>query len=184
MLFYEGLRAGLSCHVILILRDATLCVVDNEALMSLSAKAATRLYQVFHPKTHGAHLTMFRTFVAFCVYTKCLDIKIVLSFLECLVIIDCSTSMTENYVSAIKAHFVLYDLYFAVFEHPKLKYFLKALRINRPVSVKPHNIISVDRLAQISAACENFTSGLVYRAVFFSSFFSASFGYPILPLML
>ena len=99
------------------------------------------------------------------------DIKIVLSFLECLVINGCSTSMIENYVSAIKAHFVLYDLCFAVFEYPKLKYFLKVLRINRLVSVKPLNIISIERLAQISAACENFTSGLAYRVVFLVGFF-------------
>ena len=72
----------------------------------------------------------------------------------------------KNYVSAIKAHFMLHDLSFTVFEHPKLKYFLKVLRINRPLTVKSHNIISVERLAQISAACENITSGIVYRAVF------------------
>ena len=58
-----------------------------------------------------------------------------------------------------------------VFDHPKVKYFLKTLRINRPLTVKPHNIISVERLAQISAACENLTSGLVYRAVFLVAFF-------------
>ena len=152
-----------------------LCVVDNEALTSLSAKAATRLHHAFCPKTRGAYLTMFRTFVAFCVFTKCLlmevDIKIVLSFLECLVINGCSVSMIENHVSAIKAHFVLYDLCFTVFEHPKLKYFIKALRINRPLSVKAHNIISIETLAQISAACKNLTSGVVYRAVFLLGFF-------------
>ena len=169
-MFYKGLGAGLACCFLLILRDATLCVVDNEALMSLSAKEATRLHQAFCPKTRGAYFNMFRTCVAFCVYIKCLlveiDIKVVLSFLEYLVINDCSTSMVENYVSAIKAHFVLYHLSFVVFEHPKLKYFLKALSINRPLTVKPYNIISVERLAQILAACENLTSGLVYRAIF------------------
>ena len=65
---------------------------------------------------------------------------------------------------------MLYDLSFEVFDHPTLKYFLKALRINRPLTVKPHNIISVDRLAQISAVCKNLTSGLVYRAVFLVAF--------------
>ena len=85
-----------------------LCAVHNEALVSLSAKAASRLHQAFCPKTHGAYLNMFRTLVAFCIYIKCLlaeiDIKVVLSFLECLVINGCSTSMVENYVSAIKAN--------------------------------------------------------------------------------
>ena len=79
--------------------------------------------------------------------------------------------MVGNYVSAIKAHFVLHDLSFQLFDHPKLKYFLKALRINRPMSVKSHNIISLDRLAQISTACEKVTSGVVYKAVFSVAFF-------------
>ena len=130
---------------------------------------ASRLHQAFRPRTRGAYLTMFRTFVVFCVHTRCVllyvKIKVVLSFLECLVINDCSVSMIENYVSAIKAHFVLHDLSFTVFEHPKLKYFLKALRINRPLTVKSHNIISIDRLIDISVACEDVTSGPVYRAV-------------------
>ena len=109
---YKGLEAGLACYFTLILRDAMLCVVDTEALTSLSAKAASRLHQAFRPKTCGAYLNMFRTFVAFYIHIKCLlaevDIKVVLSFLECLVINGCSASMVENYVSAIKAHFVLF----------------------------------------------------------------------------
>ena len=159
----------------MILKDTALCVVDTEALTSLSAKAASRLHQAFRPRTRGAYLTMFRTFVAFCVHTRCVlsdvNIKVVLSFLECLVINDCSVSMIENYVSAIKAHFVLHDLSFTVFEHPKLKYFLKALRINRPLTVKSHKIISIDRLIDISVAFEDVTSGPVYRAVFLVGFF-------------
>ena len=110
---YKGLGAGLACCLLLILRDPTLCVIDNEALTSLSAKAVTRPHQAFRSKMLGAYLNMFRTFVAFYVYIKCLltevDIKVVLSFLECLVINGCATSMVENYVLAIKAHFVLYD---------------------------------------------------------------------------
>ena len=95
-------------------------------------------------------------------------IKVILAFLECLVINSCSTSVIGNYVSAIKAHFVLHDLCFEVFHNPKLK----SLKINRPLSVKPHNIITKDRLAQISAACESITSGVVYRAVFLTAFFA------------
>ena len=151
-----------------------LCVVDNEALKSLSTKAASCLHQAFHPRTCVAYLNMFQNFVAFCVYTKCLltqvDIKVILAFLECLVINGCSISMIGNYVSAIKAHFVLHDLSFEVFHNPKLKYFLKSLKINRALSVKPHNIITLERLAQISAACESITSGSVYRVVFLTAF--------------
>ena len=171
----QGHSQALPENFLMILRDATLCVLDIEAMTSLSAKATSRLHEAFRPKTRGAYLSMFRTFVAFCIYIKCalakVDIQVVLSFLECLVMNGCSTSMVENYVSAIKAHFVLHDLSFGVFDHPKLKYFLKALRINRPLSVKSHNIISLDTLALISSACKDLSSGVVYRAVFLVAFF-------------
>ena len=52
-------------------------------------------------------------FVTFCIYCECalsqVNIKVILSILECLVHNDRSAYMIENYVSAIKAHFILYD---------------------------------------------------------------------------
>ena len=118
---------------------------------------------------------MFKTFVAFCIYTNaCIvntNAKLVLSFLECLVGNSCSYCMVANHVSAIKANFVLYDLPFHVFDHPKVKYFLKALKINRPLNVKSHNVITIPWLIEISKACEAFTSGVVYRAAFLLGFF-------------
>ena len=48
---------------------------------------------------------MFRTFVAFCIVTKCalvnVNVKVVLSFLECLAGNSCSACMIANHVSAI-----------------------------------------------------------------------------------
>ena len=43
----------------------------------------------------------------------------VVTFSECLVHNKCSSSIVENYVSAIKASFVLYELPYAEFEHPR-----------------------------------------------------------------
>ena len=79
--------------------------------MSLSAKASQRLHMAFRPKTHRAYESMFRTFVAFCVFTKSslihMNIKVILSFLECLATNEYSASMIANYVSAIKASFIM-----------------------------------------------------------------------------
>ena len=80
--------------------------------------------------------------------------------------------MVTNYVSAIKANFVLYDLPFHVLDHPKVKNFFKALKINRPLKVKSHNAITIPWLIEISKACEGFTSGVVYRAAFLLGFFA------------
>ena len=145
-------------------------------LDSLSSKATDRLNLAFRPKTRAAYASMFKTFVAFCIYTKVsivnVNVKVVLSFLECLVVNSCSYCMVANYVSAIKANFVLFDLPFTVFSHPQIRYFLKALKINRPLRVKSHNIITISWLIEISKACEGFTSGSVYKTAILLGFFA------------
>ena len=145
-------------------------------LNSLSSKAAHRLHLAFRPKTRAAYSSMFRTFVAFCIFTKAciinVNVKVVLAFLECLVVNSCSYCMVANYVSAIKANCVLYGLPFQVLDHPQVKYFLKALKINRPLKVKSNNVITIPWLIEISKACEGFTCGLIYRAALLLGFFA------------
>ena len=98
----------------------------------------------------------------FCIYTKaCVantNVKVVLLFLKCLVLNYCSYCMVSNYVSAIKAIFLLYDLPFHVLDHPKVKYLLKALKINRSLDAKSHTVITIPWLVEISKMCEAFTS--------------------------
>ena len=55
---------------VFLLKDATLCVLENEALTSLNSKASDRLQSTFRPKTRKAYATMFRTYIAFCIVTK------------------------------------------------------------------------------------------------------------------
>ena len=167
---------GVCCNCFLILRDATLCVLDNPALTSLSTKASVRLHQAFRPKTYRAYDAMFRIFIAFCIVTKSalsnINVKVILSLLECLVKNSCSLCMVANYVSAIRASFVMYDLPYHVLDHPKVKYFLKSLRINRPIVVTPHNIITISCLIDISLACDLLTSPQVFRAAFLLGIFA------------
>ena len=117
---------------------------------------------------------MFKVFVAFCIISGVLlpdvNVKFIMSFLECLVQNHCSCAMLENYMSAIKANFILYDLPFVVFDHPKIKYFIKSIKINRPLTLRPHNTVDLP-VRRISRACMDLTHGVVYRAVFFTGFF-------------
>ena len=69
-------------------------------------------------------------------------------------------------MSAIKANIVLYDLPFHVLDHAKVKYFLKAHKINRPLNLKSHNVITIPWLVKIPKTCKAFTSAVVYRAIF------------------
>ena len=148
---------------------------ETEAMTSLSAIASSRLHQAFRPKTRSAYSSMFKICVAVCIFCQCqlssVDTKVILSFLECLVHNNCSVCMIENYVSAIKANFVLYDLPCTVLEHPKIKYFI-TLKITRPMSLRSHNIIIIKKLADISAASSNISFGIVYRAIFLMGFFA------------
>ena len=101
-----------------------------------------------------------------------LNVKVIRSFLECLVTNACSVSMVANYVLAIKASCIVYDLSFEVLDHPKVKYFLKALKINRPVTITSHNVITISHLVDISLACDLLTFPQVFRATFLLGFFA------------
>ena len=75
---------GLFAVICIVLKGAKLCIVENEAMTSLSSKASDRLQLAFRSKTRKAY---FRTFIAFCIVTKsCIanvNVQMVLSFLEC-----------------------------------------------------------------------------------------------------
>ena len=114
--------------------------------------------------------------MAFCIFRGVLladvNVKVILAFLECLVQNKCSSAMVENYVSAIKASFVLYELPYVVFTHPKIKYFIKSLKTNRPLTLRNHNLIDLTILRHISFACLDLPHEVVYRAVFLTGFFA------------
>ena len=118
---------------------------------------------------------MFRVFLAFCVYMqvtlKEINVNVILSFCECLVINNCSVSMIANYLSAIKASFVLYNMCYSLLDHPRIKYFQKSMRINRPLAVTSHNIIDLAMLEQISQSCAQLNFPEVFRAIFLTGFF-------------
>ena len=99
------------------------------------------------------------------------NVKVVKSFLECMVQNHYSCAMLENYMSAIKANFVLHDLPFVVFDHPNIKYFIKSVKINRPLTLRPYNIIDLSILRRIPRACLDLPHGVAYRAVFLTGFF-------------
>ena len=153
-----------------------LCFVsDNVALRPLSKKAANRTHAAFRPKTRQAYFRMFRIFVAFCICMDVsvarADVKVILSFLECLICNKCSVAMISNYVSAIKACFVLYNLLFHILDHPKIKYFQKSVKINQHLTLISHNIMDLDSLEKISAACMTL---LVAKSFKFLDFFRLS----------
>ena len=150
-------------------------VVDNVALRSLFQRAASRTQEAFTPKTRQVYTKMFKVFLAFCIYMQVslveIDVNVISSFCECLFVNNCSVSMIANYLSAIKASFVLYNMSHSLLDHPRTKYFPKAMRINRPLAVTSHNVIDFDMLGRISKACDNLNFPQVFRAIFLTGFF-------------
>ena len=65
---------------------------------------------------------------------QCLSVSEALSYLEFLVDNGVSTHMISNHISAIRAMFVMYDLPYGVWNHPKIKYFVKSTKMTRPIA--------------------------------------------------
>ena len=82
--------------------------------------------------------------MAFCIYTKAcivnVNVKVVLSFLECLVVNSCSYCMVANYVSAIKANCVLYDLPFWVLDQQTFEGQVKQCHYHSMVNRAVHGV--------------------------------------------
>ena len=99
-----------------------------------------------------------------------IDVNVILSFCECLVVNHCSVSMIANYLSAIKASFVLYNMPYSLLEHLRIKYFQKSMRINRPLAVTSHNVNDLPMLEQISKTCDHLNFPEVFMAIFLNFF--------------
>ena len=129
----------------------------------------------YRPKTRKSYNAQFRTFVAFCI---CMQISIVdvhlqhlLCFMQFLSDNKLSVNMIANYLSGIKANFVLYGLNDAIFQNQKIKLYMKSLKINRPLKPIQRNIMSIEVLQSVATLCKQIFMGSVYKAVFLVAYF-------------
>ena len=150
-------------------------VSENQKLRKLSTKANARLKQAFRPSTAKAYGVMFRTFVSFCVYmstaVESIDVNGLLAFLECLNYNKISVNMLANYMAAIRANFNVLGLNTTVLEDKRLKYYLKSIKLNRPICLSSKNVISVENLLKIVHCCDTLYMGPIFKAVFLVAFF-------------
>ena len=63
------------------------------------------------------------------------NVNVVLAFSECLNASGVSPNMSSNHVSAIKTKFVIYGLSIKCLESKRNHYYIKSLKINRPLSI-------------------------------------------------
>ena len=104
------------------------------------------------------------------VSVKKVDCKFVLSFFECLAVQNTSVHMLANYLSAVRAMFVMFSLNYQILDDPKIKYFIKSVCINRPLSVPRRHILDLKTLQSLICHCERAHMGLIFKAVFYCLF--------------
>ena len=111
-----------------------------------------------------------------------IDANGLLAFLECLKHNEISMNMLANYLAAIKAKISVLGLNASVLDDKRLKYYLRSLKLNRPVCLSTKNIISIETLQKIVLCCDMLYMGVIFKAVFLVAyfvFFSASPTWPL-----
>ena len=141
----------------------------------MKVKAADRVQLAFRPKTRQCYELLFRNFVGFCicskVYLQSIEVQDIMAYLEFLVQNRVSANMLANNVSAVKAHFVMVGLKFQIWAHPRVKYFVKSVKINRPLCPVCRKIMSLNTLKKLVQACCILPSPHTFRAIFVMAFF-------------
>ena len=82
-----------------------------------------------------------------------------------------SVHMVANSISAIRASLIMYGLYYLFLDHPRVRYFVIALKINRPLAVVKRNVMSLDTLKHLTLLCDEMQFGFVFKPVFLIAFF-------------
>ena len=94
-----------------------------------------------------------------------------LAFLECLVAKNVSAVVLCNYLSAIKAQCILCDLQFNMCNSVKIKYFIKSVKITRPLGLKPHNVMDLTILRAVIQKAETLKYHKPLKAIILVRFF-------------
>ena len=99
---------------------------------------------------------------------KCSKIGITnaLSFLEYLARNKASADMLANYISAIRAKFVILGLDYTVWQHPTVKYLIKSLYINHALTITKRNVIDTHTLVRMTRCCDQIYMGPVFKISF------------------
>ena len=150
-------------------------LLENDGCTEYARKASVRTKSPFRPRTEKCYNMLFRSFVASCLFTKVslskISVSVALSYLEFLVENEVSVKMVMNHVSAIRAMSILYDLPHEAWKQPKVGYFIKALKLHRPMVLTKRNIIDIKTLKRMVAGCHRFPNADVFKAVFLTAFF-------------
>ena len=63
--------------------------------------------------------------------------------------------MFSNYISAAKSSFIILDLNLSLLEHPNVRYFVRSLKINRPLKATKRPVMDLQLLARLVQCCDS-----------------------------
>ena len=119
---------------------------------------------------------MFSDYMAFLVVSGLdparVNVQLLLAFLEYLHQNHCTVSSISNYLAAIRALSIMYDLPTDCFKNKKIQMFIRALKLNRPLTLKSHSILDEHMLKQVLLVCHELQNSLVFSAIYLLAFFS------------
>ena len=142
----------------------------------LTSLATSRLTNAFCQSTKRAYATLFKTFLAFTIFLEWDIFQVtvfnLLCFLECLNYNKVKASLMANYLSAIKANFIVLGLDVSIFQDVRIKYYQKAVQLSAPMNVKLKKVIDVPLLLQIIDQCNYTYMGQVFKPLYLLAFYS------------
>ena len=119
---------------------------------------------------------MFREFLGFLVaagfHLGQVNHIVLLAFMEYLVLNGITSANISNYLAGIRAQFIVFNLDTVAFQHQQIQYFLKSLKINRPLQPKLHKHIDIQLLTSIIQVAGTLQHPHIFTPLYILAYFS------------
>ena len=145
-------------------------------MAQLATRAQARLHSAFRPATQKAYLHMFREFLGFLVaagfHLGQVNHIVSLAFIEYLVLNQITPCNISNYLAGIRAQCIVFNLDTVSFQHQQIQYFLKSLKINRPLQPKLQKHIDIQLLTSIIQVAGTLQHPHIFKPLYILAYFS------------
>ena len=119
---------------------------------------------------------MFKDFLGFLVVAGTsihqVSHQVLLAFMQYLLDNQCSFSNITNYLTGIRAFFVVHGCNTEAFRHEQIQLFQKSIKLNVHFRPKANTIITIQQLQNIILSCDTLSHPVVFKAVYLVAFFS------------
>ena len=100
------------------------------------------------------------------------DIQILLAFMEFLVQNGQSQPTIANYMAALRAYHIMYNLATDPFKDGRIQLFQKSLKIHAPFTPTQRNPLTIDLLSKIIQQCQKLPHSFIISPLYLLAYFS------------